>query len=112
MSEYHAAGAVTGAFMIRIGSFKYVHYVGLPPQLFDLEADPHETRDLAPLGGYAGLLADCEAALRQIVDPERVDAQARNDQAAKIAELGGRAAILAKGSFGHSPVPGTEPVYT
>jgi choline-sulfatase len=111
MSEYHAAGAVTGAFMIRKGKFKFIYYVGLQPQLFDLEADPYETRDLAPLGGNAGLLADCEAALRQIVDPERVDAQARKDQAARIAELGGRAAILAKGSFGHSPVPGTEPVY-
>jgi len=111
MSEYHAAGAVTGAFMIRKGKFKFVYYVGLPPQLFDLEADPYETRDLAPLGGHAGLLADCEAALRQVVDPERVDAQARKDQAARIAKLGGREAILAKGSFGHSPVPGTKPVY-
>jgi len=111
MSEYHAAGAVTGAFMIRKGNFKFIYYVGLPPQLFDLEADPYETRDLAPLAGYAGLLADCEAALRQIVDPERADAQARQDQAARIAALGGREALLAKGSFGHSPVPGTEPVY-
>ena len=40
MSEYHAAGATTGAFMIRKGSFKYVHYVGMPPQLFDLESRP------------------------------------------------------------------------
>ena len=112
MSEYHAAGAVTGAFMIRKGKFKFIYYVGLPPQLFDLEADPQETRDLAPLAGYAGLVADCEAALRQIVDPERVDTQARTDQAAKIAALGGREAILARGSFGHSPVPGTAPVYS
>ena len=29
------------------GSFKYVHYAGMPPQLFDLDADPQETRDLA-----------------------------------------------------------------
>ena len=33
------------------------------------------------------------------------------DQAARIAKLGGREAILAKGSFGHSPVPGTKPIY-
>ena len=56
-------------------------------------------------------MADCEAALRKVVDPEAADAQARKDQAAKIAELGGREAILAKGSFGYSPVPGTKPVY-
>ena len=38
-------------------------------------------------------------------------AGAQADQAAKIAELGGREAILARGSFGYSPVPGTKPVY-
>jgi choline-sulfatase len=112
MSEYHAAGAATAAFMIRKGRFKYVHYVGMPPQLFDLDVDPFERRDLGQDAGYRGLVADCEAALRKVVDPEKADALARQDQAAKIAKLGGREAILAKGSFGHSPVPGTKPVYS
>jgi choline-sulfatase len=113
LSEYHAAGSATGAFMIRKGKFKfkYVHYVGMPPQLFDLEADPYEARDLGQDPGYRGLVADCEAALRKVVDPEAADAQARKDQAVRIAALGGREAILAKGSFGYSPVPGTKPVY-
>jgi len=111
MSEYHAAGAATGAFMIRKGRFKYVHYVGMPPQLFDLGADPYETRDLGQDPGYRGLVADCEAELRKVVDPEAADRQARADQGARIAKLGGREAILAKGSFGYSPVPGTKPVY-
>jgi choline-sulfatase len=112
LSEYHAAGAATGAFMIRRGSFKYVHYVGMPPQLFDLAGDPAETRDLGQEPGYAGMVADCEAALRLVVDPDTADALARADQGARIAALGGREAILAKGSFGHSPVPGTTPVYS
>jgi choline-sulfatase len=112
MSEYHAAGAATGAFMIRKGCFKYVHYVGMPPQLFDLGADPYETRDLGQDPGYRGLVADCEAALRKVVDPEAADRQARADQGARIAKLGGREAILAKGSFGYSPVPGAKPVYS
>ena len=47
LSEYHASGSVTGAFMIRKGDFKYVAYPGMPPQLFDLAADPWEARDLA-----------------------------------------------------------------
>jgi len=46
MSEYHASGAATGVFMIRKGRYKYVHYVGMPPQLFNLDTDPQETRDL------------------------------------------------------------------
>src|SRR5437762_3224657 len=45
LSEYHATGAATGAFMCRKGKFKYVYYAGMPPQLFDLEADPQEARD-------------------------------------------------------------------
>ena len=111
MSEYHAAGAATGAFMIRKGNFKYIYYVGMPPQLFDLEADPFETKDLGTDAGYRGVAADCETALRKVVNPEAADAQARRDQGAKIAELGGREAILAKGSFSHSPVPGSKPIY-
>ena len=112
MCEYHAAGAATGAFMIRHGRFKYVHYVGMPAQLFDLEADPFEKRDLACESGYRGLVGDCERILRRVVNPEVVNALALKDQAEKIATLGGREVILAKGSFGYSPVPGTKPVYT
>jgi len=112
LSEYHAAGAAAAAFMVRKGQFKYVHYVGMPPQLFDLGADAQERRDLASEPGYAGLVADCEKALRRVVDPEAADRLSRTDQAARIAEFGGREAIIARGSFGHSPVPGVTPVYS
>jgi choline-sulfatase len=111
LSEYHAAGAATGAFMIRKGPFKYVYYAGMPPQLFDLDTDPQETRDLAREPGYQGLVADCEAALRRVVDPDAADALAKADQRARIAAAGGREAIIARGSFGYSPTPGTTPVY-
>lgn len=111
LSEYHAAGAATGAFMIRKGGFKYVHYVGMPPQLFDLDADPQEACDLGRDPEWGGLVAQCEAELRRVVDPEKADALARADQAERIAAMGGREAIIARGSFGYSPVPGTKPVY-
>jgi choline-sulfatase len=88
-----------------------VHYVGMPPQLFDLDADAQETRDLARDPGYRGLVADCERELRRVVDPEAADALARADQGSRIAAMGGREAILARGSFGYSPAPGTNPVY-
>ena len=84
--------------MIRKGPFKYVYYVGMPAQLFDLAADPQETRDLAREPGHAGLLADCERSLRAIVDPEAADALAKADQQARIAAFGGREAILARGN--------------
>src|SRR3546814_2218504 len=38
LSEYHGMGSTTGAFMIRNGRFKYVHYAKYRPQLFDLDA--------------------------------------------------------------------------
>ena len=108
MSEYHAVGSATGAFMIRKGDFKYVHYVGMLPQLFDLATDPLEQRDLGTAPGYAGLVADCERALRAVVDPDAADALARTDQAARISAFGGREAVLARGVLGHSPVPGAK----
>jgi choline-sulfatase len=111
MSEYHAAGAPTGNFMIRKGPFKYVHYVGMAPQLFDLEADPQETNDLGENQDYRGVVKDCEAALRRVVDPEAADSQAFADQEARIAAAGGREAVLARGTFAFSPVPGIKPDY-
>lgn len=33
--------------VIRDRQYKYVHFAALPPLLFDLESDPHETEDLA-----------------------------------------------------------------
>ena len=112
LCEYHAAGSATGAFLIRKGPFKYVYYAGMPAQLFDLDADPQETRDLGREPGYAGFLADCERELRSVVDPDRADALAKADQRSRIAAYGGREAILNRGSFGHSPVPGVKPVYS
>jgi choline-sulfatase len=97
--------------MIRKGRFKYVYYAGMPPQLFDLDADPQEARDLGTDPGYPGLVAQCEAELRLVVDPDAADALAKADQRARIAAFGGREAILARGSFGYSPAPGTKPVY-
>jgi len=111
LCEYHAAGGATGAFMIRHGPFKFVHYVGMRPMLFDLDRDPEERNDLATDPGYAGLVRDCLAQLRGIVDPEAIDRRARADQAARIAQFGGREAILARGSFGHSPIPGEKALY-
>lgn len=104
-SEYHAAGAVSGAFMVRKGRWKYNHYVGFAPELFDLEADPEELTDLAASEAHAGILADMEAELRRICDPEAVDEQAFADQARLIDNYGGREAALKMGAPGATPPP-------
>ena len=97
--------------MIRKGRFKYVHYVGFPAQLFDLEADPLERDDLAADQGYASVVADLAAELHKICDPEEVDRRAKTDQAALVDRHGGRDAVLAKGSFSGTPAPGEKAVY-
>jgi choline-sulfatase len=111
LSEYHAAGAMTGSYMIRHRQYKYIHYVGLPPMLFDLDADPNEKHDLGRDPKYGHVVAECEARLRSIVDPDGADAQARADQRAQIAKHGGVEAILKSGTFRYSPPPGVKAAY-
>jgi choline-sulfatase len=111
LSEYHAAGAVCGAYMIRHGHYKYVHYVGLPPMLFDLKHDPHERVDLGRDPGFGHVIAECETALRKVVDPEAADWLAKADQRAHIEKHGGKEAILKRGTFRYSPPPGTKAAY-
>ena len=111
-SEYHAAGAVAATYMLREGRYKLISFVGLEPELFDLEADPDETRNLAADSDHAPVLARMEARLRTICDPKAVDARARADQAATIARHGGREAVLRRGDFGYSPAPGQTPEFT
>jgi choline-sulfatase len=111
LSEYHASSSSTGMFMIRDAQWKYVYYVGASPQLFDLANDPHETADLAHDPEYAEVLQRCEAKLRDVVDPEAVNAQAFTDQAAMVEAHGGREAVLARGDFGYTPAPGETPQF-
>ena len=111
LSQYHAVGAVTGAFMLRQGDWKYVYYVGLPPELFNLAKDPEEMTDLGRDPAQAGRIASFERALRQMLNPEAVDASAKASQRALVEKHGGRDAILKKGGFGATPAPGETPVY-
>jgi choline-sulfatase len=106
LCEYHGMGSTTGAFMIRHGRYKYVHYVAYPPQLFDLAADPEELTDLARDPRHADVLADCKARLYAICDPAEVDARAKKRQAELLAQHGGREAVIRRGDLGFTPPPG------
>ncbi len=106
LSQYHAVAATTGAFMLRRGRYKYCHYVGLPPQLFDLEDDPEELIDLAMNDSHNTIVREFESELSRLLDPVAVDAAAKRDQAALIERHGGRDAVVNKGTFGPTPAPG------
>jgi len=104
-SEYHAVGAVSGGFMLRTARWKYIHYVGFEPELFDLEADPEETTSLAADPAFAEVVELFDRRLRAVCDPEAMDALAHADQAAMIEAYGGREAALKLGAPGATPAP-------
>jgi len=93
--------------MLRDARHKYVHYAGgYPPQLFDMEADPLETRDLAGDPAHAGTLAACVRALRTICDPDNVDARAKAEQRVLLDAHGGPDAVKAGGvRIPYTPAP-------
>jgi len=95
--------------MSRVGKWKYVHYTGYPPQLFDLEADPFEAVDLGTDPDNSDVVDECERRLRAVVDPDAATAQAFADQEARIEALGGLDAVLARGNFPYTPAPGEDP---
>ena len=108
-SEYHDGGSTTGTFMVRWADWKYVHYVGHQPQLFNLVRDPHELNNLAVEGvnetDVRAAWAEGEQRLRKICNPEDVNKLCFEDQKRKIAELGGEDACLNAFVFNHTPTP-------
>ena len=106
-SEYHAAASPSAAFMVRRGDRKLIHYVGYEPELFDLAADPEESANLAATEPEA--VAEYEAILRGICDPERIDRLAKDDQNALTDRFGGPEAAFETGTPGATPVPGEKP---
>ncbi len=105
LSEYHAAGAVSGAFMLKKDRWKLNYYINFAPELYDLQSDPEEITNLAPDPAHAATLAALTQDLRKILDPEATDAQAFADQAAMIARYGGREAALKLGAPAATPPP-------
>ena len=92
--------------MVRKGRYKYIHYVGYAPELFDLETDPEELTDISGSVRHRTILADYEAVLRGIVDPEGADEAAYQSQTALVEANGGREALIARGKYEHTPAPG------
>ena len=108
VSEYHASSTKAGEYMIRNGKWKYVYFVQYPdrPELFDLENDPEELRDLGTDKAHRSVKEECHQKLLAMLNPEEVDRKAKRRQAELVAANGGREAVLRRGSFAYSPPPG------
>ena len=85
-SEYHAHGARNGMFMVRKGDYKYVYYPENPPQLFDLQNDPHELTNLAGVGKYRDVQEGLHWELFDLVspDPDTIDRRAQENQRERL----------------------------
>jgi choline-sulfatase len=107
VSEYHASSSRAGEYMIRNGKWKYVYFVQYPdrPELFDLESDPEELRDLGTDKAHSSVRHECHGKLLAMLNPEEVDRKAKRRQAELVAAHGGREAVIRRGSFAYSPPP-------
>jgi len=106
LSEYHGAGSISAAFMLKDGQYKYIHYVDYNPELYDLENDPGELNNLANQEEYKSILAYYKDLLMKKLDPGSVNAEALADQANLIERNGGVNKVLEKGGLSGTPVPG------
>lgn len=106
-AEYHDGGSSTGAFMVRWADWKYVHYAGMPPQLFNLVDDPLEDHDLGTDKSAYAVAARAEGAARlaAICDADHINQRCFKDQAARIEALGGLEACRSAHIFNHTPTP-------
>jgi len=103
-AEYHAQASKAGAFVVRDGAKKLIYHVGMPAQLFDLDSDPEETRDLA--AAESNTVKTLEKKLRGICDPEAIDARAKADQRRAADSWGGAAKLLGETQILFTPPPG------
>jgi choline-sulfatase len=67
-AEYAGHGTPANSYMIRKGKWKLIYYIGAPMQLFDLEKDPNELKNVADV--QPGVAAELEKDLRRICSPE------------------------------------------
>ncbi|WP_419943757.1 sulfatase-like hydrolase/transferase [Candidatus Poriferisodalis sp.] len=90
-SEYHGPTSTAASYMIRKGRHKLVTHMhpDAASQLFDMDADPFEVADLIDDPTMYAVVADLDAELRSIVDPEALDTEIRASQAAELERAGG-----------------------
>ena len=106
LSEYHGAGAISGAFMLRDEKYKLIYYVDFEPELYDLQSDPEEMFNLATNCEYREILENYVSKLYNITNPNTVNKEALADQAIVVEQNGGVAKVLQRGGLNGTPVPG------
>ncbi len=97
-SEYHAHASAHPMRMVRRGRFKLNYVLDEPCELYDLEADPGETRNLAELAEYAGVRAQLTHRVLAGWPARRLEHRLREDHRARPLLAAGRGRPSAAGS--------------
>jgi len=84
ISEYSSEGVCAPSRMLRRGRFKYICTLGLPPLLFDLEADPTEMNNLAGSSAIGTVEAELRERLLADWDPQATDLRIRESQRRRL----------------------------
>ena len=79
--EYTAEGSYSPLVCLRYGKWKYTRCLIDPDQLFDIEADPHELKNLADVAKHQGTVAQLRAKSIARWDLAAYDGQVRESQA-------------------------------
>ena len=79
-SEYLAHGVARPMAMLRRGRYKLNYSLGDPPELYDMEADPNEFRDLALDPTYQEVASELQERLLARWNPEQLEQQVLRSQ--------------------------------
>ena len=88
VAEYLAESAHAPMVMIRRGRWKFIHTASDPDQLFDLEADPLELRNVAGEAENEELVRALGAEIDERWDLDALDREVRESQRARLAVFG------------------------
>lgn len=83
VGEYLGEGAVAPIFMVRRGQWKFVWSQPDGAQLFDVDADPHELRNLVGDVDHMDVVADFTTEVLKRWDPDQLLAEVRANQEAR-----------------------------
>ncbi|RCW63193.1 choline-sulfatase [Pseudorhodoferax soli] len=81
--EYYDMGVCAPCRMVREGNYKYVYTHGHPSMLFDLEADPTETKNLAGMPAVATIEQRLHALTMDKWDPDAMTHRILESQASR-----------------------------